>query len=75
MSQRGRNVNNFVVVAPVHLAGADAIARAFRVSREEVVEWVKMGMPASRNKKNGRYDGEYNQIQRWREKTFPALEE
>lgn len=59
-------------VAPMHLAGVQAMARAFRVSRETVRVWIKNGMPVSKDPRTGRYDGEYNKIQAWREKMHPA---
>lgn len=61
------------IVAPVHLAGAGAIAEAFRVRREKVMQWIEEGMPVSRDPRTGRYDGEYNKIQAWRELRFPAV--
>ena len=59
-------------VAPVHLAGAQATAAAFRVRREVVMEWIRRGRPVARDPRTGRYDGEYNKIQAWREAAFPA---
>ena len=62
----------FPPVAPVHLSGAAAIAAAFRVRRGEVLAWAAAGAPMSRDPRTGRYDGEYNRIQAWRETAYPA---
>ena len=67
--------DNPPVLAPVHLAGADAIATAFRVRRDEVLSWAAAGAPISRDPRTGRYDGEYNRIQVWREAAYPAKDE
>ena len=52
-----------VLVAPVHLKGAQAIADCFWVSTDTVAVWAKKGAPFVLVGK--KYQGEYNSIMTW----------
>lgn len=54
---------NFPLSSPIHLKGADEIAKTFGVTRERIVVWAKEGAPIRMIGK--RYQANYAELWAW----------
>ena len=58
-----RQRGNLSLLAPVHLTGADNIARTFEVGRKTVLQWAREGAPIIYIGR--KYQADYNKLWDW----------